>query len=186
MQSWQAGSILHLNTFKKCFGSGLSKSKQWNTAGFILFVTMFCKCKCPNASLATLNRTNLCETTQLGEAKGITVQNRSQYSTDHRRSPKMVLFSWWFQPQVSSPLLKVRNQCGWIAVTSCYPVNLFLWCPPLAAVAFPYLPWLWYSADFVVNKISFQRLETAILIGMSKAWLEVAVCKHQKKQQSKG
>lgn len=176
MQSWQAGSILHLNIVNKCFGSGPSKSKQRNIAGFILFVTMFCKYKCPNASLATLNRTNSCETTELGEAKGITVW----------RNPKMVLFSWWFQAQVSSPLLKVRKQCVWIAVTSCYPVNLSLWCPPLVAVVFPYLPWLWYSANFVVNKISFQRLETAILIGMSKVWMEVAVCKHQKKQQSKG
>lgn len=34
----QACSILHLNTIRKGFESGLSKSKQRNIAGFILFV----------------------------------------------------------------------------------------------------------------------------------------------------
>lgn len=86
IQSWQACSILHLNTLQKGFGSVLSESKERSVTGFILFVgIMFCKYECPKylTSLSTTNGRGLCETAQLGEAEGITVSNSS----------KLVLFS---------------------------------------------------------------------------------------------
>lgn len=48
------------------------------------------------------------------------------------------------------------------------PVHLSLWCPLLPAVMFACFPWLWYSPGFSVRQISFWRIETEVLIGMSK------------------